>query len=155
LHTQHEAIIEAFKNLGGIRTAAEIEVWLTKKYGLRWVYYSTRMADMVPERLGGNSSSTVPDEFRVLTRISKGEYALIGDQDLLETRTAESRGIRETKQPKGPTSEQMEFGKFTDLLGELQRKGRISGEQFRQYRDRWLNNPLDRTTLIAQLEALR
>jgi hypothetical protein len=58
------------------------------------------------------------------------------------------------KQPKGPTNEQIEFGKFTELLCELQRKGKISGEQFRQNRERWKNNNQDRGTLIEQLGVL-
>jgi hypothetical protein len=75
--TQQEAIIEAFIELGGVRTVKEIEFWVTKKYGSRWKDYGTRMADMVPEKKGGNSSSNIPLKFRVLKRVSRGKYAFI------------------------------------------------------------------------------
>ncbi|MEB3102049.1 hypothetical protein [Ferviditalea candida] len=54
--TQNEAILEAFKELGGVRTAKEICEWVEKKYGNRWNDYSTTMADMVPPNHGGNPS---------------------------------------------------------------------------------------------------
>lgn len=78
--TQHEAIIEAFKALGGARTISEIRDWVRKKYGDRWKDFGTRMADMVPQELGGNRSSNVQDEFRVLRRVSIGKYSLIVDK---------------------------------------------------------------------------
>ena len=34
------------------------------------------MADMVPEDKGGNSSSNVPTEYRVLKRVIRGIYTL-------------------------------------------------------------------------------
>jgi hypothetical protein len=75
--SQSEAIIEAFKALGEVRTANEISDWVNKKYGERWKDYSTTMADMVPLSHGGNSSSTVPEYFQILKRVSRGKYCLI------------------------------------------------------------------------------
>jgi len=81
--TQHEAIIEAFQALGRVRTIDEIHDWVRKKYGDRWKDFGTRMADMVPQELGGNSSSNVQNQFRVLRRVSgkySGKYSLITDK---------------------------------------------------------------------------
>ncbi|MBE0513136.1 hypothetical protein IBX38_08815 [Candidatus Bathyarchaeota archaeon] len=78
--TQHEVIIEAFKVLGGVRTIGEIRDWVRTKYGDRWKDFGTRMADMVPQELGGNPSSNVRNEFRVLRRVSIGKYRLIADK---------------------------------------------------------------------------
>lgn len=77
--SQSEAIIEAFKALGGVRTANEIRVWVNKSYGDKWKDYSTIMADMVPLSLGGNNSSTVPEYFQVLKRDSRGKYCLVAE----------------------------------------------------------------------------
>jgi hypothetical protein len=75
--TQNEAIIEAFRDLGGVRNAEEIRTWVESKYGPRWKDYSTALADMVSPHHGGNNSSGVPNFFRVLTRVSRGYYSLI------------------------------------------------------------------------------
>jgi hypothetical protein len=74
-----DRIIEAFKDLKGDRSISEIENWVTIKYGARWKRnsFSTSMADMVPKRLGGNSSSGVPSRKRVLQRVRPGVYSLI------------------------------------------------------------------------------
>jgi hypothetical protein len=77
--TQREAIIEAFKSHGGVKTAEEIRDLVIKKHGEQWKDFSTPMADMVPPSLGGNSSSTVPEYFRVLKRVSRGKYCLIDE----------------------------------------------------------------------------
>lgn len=79
--TQNEAIIEAFRAMGGIRTAQEIKNWVESKHGTRWKDYSTPLADMVSRQHGGNQSSTVPDYFRVLKRVSIGKYSLIQDNE--------------------------------------------------------------------------
>jgi hypothetical protein len=75
--TQCEAIIEAFITLGGIHNKQEKSEWVTNKYGAKWKDFGTPMADMVPVSYGGNKSSLVPSEFRVLQRISLGKYALV------------------------------------------------------------------------------
>ena len=76
--TQVDAIIEAFKALGGDRRAAEIEAWVTGRYGARWVDYGTSLADMVhPDLAETNTSSNVPVEKRVLRRVNRGLYCLI------------------------------------------------------------------------------
>ncbi|MFS0671748.1 hypothetical protein [Ornithinibacillus sp. 179-J 7C1 HS] len=79
--TQVEAIIDAFQNLGGARTASEIEEWVVSNYGSRWKDFSTPMDEMVPVSHGGNNISTIPDYFRVLTRVEKGRYSLIEEKD--------------------------------------------------------------------------
>lgn len=61
-------------------------------------------------------------------------------------------GGREAKPPVEIKEEQLAFGEFAKLLGELQRKDKISGEQFRQNRELWNNYPQDRQ---AQVERLR
>jgi tetratricopeptide (TPR) repeat protein len=78
LTTLNEAIIEAFEALGGERTIDEIRNWVASKYGRRWndSSFGTSMADMVPQELGGNPSSSVPNKFRVLKRVSIGSYCL-------------------------------------------------------------------------------
>jgi hypothetical protein len=50
------------------------------------------------------------------------------------------------------TRDQLELGEFVNLLGELQRKGKISGEQFRVNRELWINQPQDRNGLIKRLK---
>jgi len=73
-----EAIIEAFRALGGDRSFDEIENWVLKKYGAKWkrIAIETCMADMVPEELGGNPTSTVKSEYKVLRRLDKAVYTL-------------------------------------------------------------------------------
>lgn len=78
--TQCEAIIEAFKELGGVRTHHEIAEWVNKKYGPNWKDFRTPLADMVAVSKGGNQSSTVPDYFRVLERVERGNYRLLNDE---------------------------------------------------------------------------
>jgi hypothetical protein len=51
------------------------------------------------------------------------------------------------------TRDQLELGEFVNLLGELQRKGKISGEQFRVNRELWINQPQERHSLIKRLKA--
>lgn len=75
--TQYEAIIEAFQTLGGVRTSEEIKAWVEEKYGPRWKDFSTMLADMVPPDHGGNQSSTVSNDYRVLIRVARGNYKLI------------------------------------------------------------------------------
>jgi hypothetical protein len=80
--TQSEAIIEAFRALGGIRKSSEIEEWVLDKYGARWKDFGTLMADMVPVSHGGNNTSNESDYFRVLQRVSRGNYRLIKEVDI-------------------------------------------------------------------------
>ncbi|AZU62556.1 hypothetical protein [Neobacillus mesonae] len=74
---QSEAIIEAFKSLGGEREILEVRTWVDNRYGPKWKDFSTMMADMVPIELGGNHSSTIPEWSRVLERVARGKYKLI------------------------------------------------------------------------------
>lgn len=50
------------------------------------------------------------------------------------------------------TKEQLELGEFVKLLGDLQRKGKMTGEQFRQNRELWMNLPQDRENLTQRLK---
>jgi hypothetical protein len=51
------------------------------------------------------------------------------------------------------TRDQLELGEFVNLLGELQRNGKISGEKFRVNRELWINQPQERNALIKRLKA--
>jgi hypothetical protein len=79
-----DLIIEAFRALGGRRSIREIEDWVTKSHGARWASssFSTTMADMVSEALGGNSSSLILGDKRVLRWVSRGVYCLASDTKL-------------------------------------------------------------------------
>ena len=53
------------------------------------------------------------------------------------------------------TEEQLDMQGFMKLLGELQRRGKINGEQFREKRQIWMQQqPNDRDVLIWQLKQL-
>ena len=53
------------------------------------------------------------------------------------------------------TNEQLELGAFVKLLGELQSKGKITGEQFREYRKLWTGQQAnDRDVTIWRLKEL-
>jgi len=75
--TQNEAIIQAFRALGGIRGIAEITSWINERYGDQWKSCGTAMADMVPKSHDGNVSSLQPVHLRVLERVSRGKYRLL------------------------------------------------------------------------------
>lgn len=74
---QYDAIIEAFKALGGERSVVEIRDHVSEKYGNLWKDFNTAIADMVPFSHGGNSSSSVQENKRVLERVSRGKYRLL------------------------------------------------------------------------------
>jgi hypothetical protein len=61
---------------------------------------------------------------------------------------------RRTKQDNETRNERIQFGEFTKLLNELQRKGRISGEEYRTYGQSWRERPQDRESLAQQLRLL-
>lgn len=53
------------------------------------------------------------------------------------------------------TDKQAELRTFLGLLSELQSKGKITGQQFREYRELWLNQqPNDRDVTVWQLKKL-
>jgi hypothetical protein len=72
----YQAIILALDDLGGEGTIKEICAWIETKYPNTWKDVGTALADMVPRSLGGNSSSTVSEDYRVLERIAPGKYRL-------------------------------------------------------------------------------
>jgi hypothetical protein len=62
---------------------------------------------------------------------------------------------REGKNASEPTKEQLELREFVKLLGELQSKGKISGQQFRENRELWIHQqPNDRDVLVWHLKQL-
>jgi hypothetical protein len=76
--TKYEAIIEAFKALGGTRGIEEIRNWVCNKYGKRWSDdFGTTMADMVKD---GNKSTKVYSSYRVLKKDQTGKYSLLNGQ---------------------------------------------------------------------------
>ncbi len=53
------------------------------------------------------------------------------------------------------TNEQLELREFVKLLSELQTKGKITGQQFREFREQWTHQqPNDRDVLVWQLKKL-
>jgi hypothetical protein len=53
------------------------------------------------------------------------------------------------------TGEQIELRAFLKLLSELQSKGKITGMQFREYRELWINQPPnDRDVTVWHLKQL-
>ena len=61
---------------------------------------------------------------------------------------------RRTKPDSETRKEQMQFGEFAELLNELQRKGKISAEEYRNRGKLWRERPQDRQTLIDRLRML-
>ena len=51
-------------------------------------------------------------------------------------------------------SGQVQFANFTEMLKELQRKGKISAEEYRNYGWTWREQPQNRETLVQQLKLL-
>lgn len=74
--TLYEAIIDRLKHFGKDCTIEEVKDYIRRNYSRNWSDIGTTMADMVPEEDGGNSSSNVPTEYRVLKRVSRGIYTL-------------------------------------------------------------------------------
>jgi hypothetical protein len=64
----YQAIILALDDLGGEGTIKEISDWIETKYPNTWKDVGTALADMVPRSIGGNSSLTVSEDYRVLER---------------------------------------------------------------------------------------
>jgi hypothetical protein len=53
------------------------------------------------------------------------------------------------------TDKQVELRAFLGLLSELQSKGKITGQQFREYRELWMHQqPNDRDVTVWQLKQL-
>ena len=53
------------------------------------------------------------------------------------------------------TDEQIKLRNFIRLISELQSKGRITGKQFREYRELWINQqPNDRDVTVWHLKQL-
>lgn len=52
------------------------------------------------------------------------------------------------------TNEQLDLQGFMKLLGELQKQGKISGEQFRENRDLWTKQPSEREHLSQRLKKM-
>lgn len=98
--TQYEAIIEAFRALGGEKKIREIEEWVSRKYGRRWKDFGTPMADTVPRSLGGNKSSQCPRRYQVLKRVARGVYRLIDTYSTESTDTLKRENRQHEKRKK-------------------------------------------------------
>lgn len=61
---------------------------------------------------------------------------------------------RKTKLDNETQNEQIQSGEFAKLLNELQRKGKISGEEYRNYGQVWREQPQSRESLVEQLRIL-
>jgi hypothetical protein len=72
----YQAIILALVDLGGEGTIKQVNSWVNTHYPNKWKDTGTTLADMVPKSLGGNPSSNVSDDFRILERVSPGRYRL-------------------------------------------------------------------------------
>lgn len=72
----YHAIILALDELGGEGTIKEVSDWINTRYPNTWKDVGTALADMVPQKLGGNNSSTVSDEYRILERVSRARYRI-------------------------------------------------------------------------------
>ncbi|SEN00470.1 hypothetical protein SAMN05192533_10816 [Mesobacillus persicus] len=80
----YQAIILALEDLGGEGTIKEVNDWIHFHYPNTWKDRGTALADMVPVSLGGNSSSTVGDEYRILERVSPGKYRLFSHKSVID-----------------------------------------------------------------------
>ena len=61
---------------------------------------------------------------------------------------------RRTRLDDETRNEQIQFGEFTKLLNELQRKGKISAEEYRNHGKLWRERPQDRKSLVERLRML-
>jgi hypothetical protein len=69
--------------------------------------------------------------------------------EILATKTGEKQ-MSSTE-----TDEQIKLRTFIRLLSELQSKGKITGKQFREYRELWINQqPNDRDVTVWHLKQL-
>ncbi len=72
-----------------------------------------------------------------------------------DTEGAKTNFSGEGKNTNEPTKEQQDLREFVKLLGELQSKGKITGQQFRENRELWIHQqPNDRDVLVWQLKQL-
>ena len=72
-----------------------------------------------------------------------------------DSESAKTNFSGEEKNANEPTKEQLELREFVKLLGELQSKGKITGQQFRENRELWIHQqPNDRDVLVWQLKQL-
>jgi len=71
-----------------------------------------------------------------------------------DTETIGGNAVSERRANMTVTDEQLDLQGFMRLLGELQKQGKIEGEQFREYRAHWMSQPSDRDALIARLKRL-
>jgi hypothetical protein len=62
--------------------------------------------------------------------------------------------LEERKTGNVVTEEQLDMQSFMRLLGELQKQGKITGEQFRENRVLWMQQPNEREGLSQRLKKL-
>jgi len=72
-----------------------------------------------------------------------------------DSEPVEANLLGETKTTNEATDEQLDMQGFTKLLGELQKQHKITGEQFRENRELWMQQkPNDRDVLIWRLKQI-
>ena len=95
-----------------------------------------------------NTSITKPWEITYFARFLYNNYPP-PDRDEYTTNQSGERKLQNVV-----TKEQLELGEFVRLLGELQGKRKISGQQFRENRDQWTHQPNEREALTQRLKKL-
>lgn len=73
----NEAIIQALRELGGEASIQEVKELVERNHPNTWKDISTVMADMVPVSRGGNGSSLLREDTRVLVRVARGRYRFL------------------------------------------------------------------------------
>jgi hypothetical protein len=115
-------------------------------------YYSLgeEYADLTSELLTAkeNLPITKPWEITYFARFLYNSYPP-PDQEMATTNLSEER-----KTGNIVTKEQLELGEFVKLLGLLQTKAKITGQQFRENRELWMRQPNEREALTQRLKKL-
>lgn len=99
-------------------------------------------------RVKQNLPETQPWELPYFSRFLYDNYPPPpNDEPPIET-------TRRTKPDSETRDEQVQFREFTELLNELQRKGKISAEEYRNHGKLWRERPQDRALLAERLRML-
>lgn len=118
---------------------------LTAKYYTAGEEYESLTAELLKAK--NSLPATQPWE---ITYFARFLYQIYPPPDRGKT-PADRDGARKTANV--VTREMLEQGEFMHLLGELQKQGKITGEQFRLNRELWVNQPQERNGLTKRLKA--
>jgi len=118
---------------------------LTAKYYTAGEEYESLISELL--KVKNSLQATQPWEITYFTRFLYESYPPPDREKTPTDRT----GSRKTGTV--VTREMLEQGEFMHLLGELQKQGKITGEQFRLNRELWVNQPQERTNLTKRLKA--